>query len=98
MQQDIHLISFAVRHCPLFVLGFVLIGAGAAFDFHVKHTLQKAGFPVNFFVRDYRLASMRQYLKSRSGHGWSPWPAYLILPALITGLISLIAGLFLMGN
>jgi MFS superfamily sulfate permease-like transporter len=35
-----------------------------------------------------------QYLKVRSRHGWSPWPAYLLWPCLLAGVFSLVFGLF----
>jgi hypothetical protein len=34
------------------------------------------------------------YLRVRAKYGWSPWPAYLVWPALIGGLVVLTIGVF----
>lgn len=98
MQSDLHLLWFALRHYPLAVLGFALIGTSSCLFFHIKYTMHKAGHNVNLWSRHVDLALPMRYLRERSRRNWSPWPAYLALPCLIGGLILLVAGLFLMSN
>ena len=95
MQYDFRsLIEFA-RHDPLAILGFGLVGGFAVVLFHIQSRMNSAGFKINFFgglVSNWRLPA--EYLKARKQHHWPAWPAYLVWPCLIAGIVLLVIGLF----
>jgi len=95
-RQNLRAIADMARHDPLAILGFCLIGAGAVLSFHMYRKMSRAGFNVAFgrFEATWRLPG--QYLYVRKEQGWSPWPAYLVWPCHLLGLIALVAGLFLL--
>lgn len=92
---DWHVIAYVVRHDPLPVAGFVFLGAFAVLFFHIQSAMAKAGRKVHFqgFILDIGLPG--EYLKARSSHGWSAWPAYLVWPCLILGGLLLFIGVAL---
>jgi hypothetical protein len=71
-----------VRHDPLVVLGFLLVGLSAVLSFIVFRRLATCGYKTGGYfamwpmIVTVPLAYL--HLKARSQHGWSAWPAYLI--------------------
>ncbi len=91
-----HVIAYVVRHDPLPVLGFALIGVGSVMWWHLQLVMTRAGYKTRMFQQfPNDIGLPVQYLKVRSGHGWSPWPAYLIWPCLVLGILFLVGGLAL---
>ena len=89
-----HTILYVVRHDPLPVLGFVLIGAGSVMWWHLHLAMVRAGYKTRMFQQlpnDIGLPG--RYLKVGMRHGWSAWPAWLVWPCLLFGTVFLIAGL-----
>jgi len=85
------------RHDPLVILGFLLIGAFAVLFFHVQFKMREAGWSAyTVFVSPQKLSLPIEYLKIRKQRGWSPWPAYLILPCLLAGIVLLVVGVYRM--
>jgi hypothetical protein len=61
--------------------------------------MRSIGYNTNpMFTRPSDWGLPAKYLKVRSEHGWSPWPAYLLWPSLILGIVSLVVGLFRLQN
>jgi hypothetical protein len=91
-----------VRHDPMVVLGFILIGASAVLTFRLYRKLLEVGEDTShLLMRIPNTAAWtvpRVYLKARSKHGWSPWPAYAMWLSLVSGIMLLVAGLFKLGG
>jgi hypothetical protein len=87
-----------IRHDPMVVIGFILIGASAVLVFRLHRRLLEVGHDTSHqFLRIPNTAVWTvpyTYLKARSKHGWSAWPAYLLWLCVVSGIILLIAGLF----
>jgi MFS superfamily sulfate permease-like transporter len=84
------------------VIGFALIGASATLVFHLHRKLLEIGEDTSrLFFRIPNTAVWtvpRAYLKARSKHGWSAWPACALWLSFVLGIILLIAGLFRLGD
>jgi predicted benzoate:H+ symporter BenE len=91
-----------IGHDPMAVIGFVLIGASAVLAFHLHRKLLEVGLDTsNLFFRVPNTAVWtvpRAYLKARSKHGWSPWPAYAVWLCMVSGIALLIVGLSRLGD
>jgi len=90
-----HMLLEMARHDPAAVLGFLLLGAYSILFIHIQFKMRDAGYdayPLLWRPKDWGLPF--EYLKIRAKHGWSPWPAYLVWPCLIAGVILLVFGLF----
>jgi hypothetical protein len=81
-----------MRRDPLPVLGFVFLGAFAVLFCHIQSVMSKAGRKVRFqgFILEVNLPS--EYLQARSQQGWSGWPAYLVWPCFVLGILLLFLG------
>jgi hypothetical protein len=95
-------IVWVIRHDPMPVLGFTLMGASAVLSFHLHRKLQAAGERnLNQLITIPNTALWtlpRAYLKARSRHGWSAWPAYAVWACVVSGLMLLVAGLARLGH
>jgi hypothetical protein len=99
MPENFRDLVYLTRHDPFVVLGFLLIGAYAVLFVHIQFKMRSVGYktyPMVSRPSDWGLAV--KYLKIRSQHGWSPWPAYLLWPSLILGVVTLVVGLFRLQN
>ena len=97
MQNNIRDLLTVVRHDPLAVLGFLLVGAFSVLFIHVQFKMREVGYATNpFFARPYDWGLPAKYLKIREQHGWSPWPVYLMWLCLALGVAALVGGLFLL--
>jgi hypothetical protein len=99
MQNEIQALSYMVKHDPTVVAGWLLIGSSAVFYIHVQLKMVRAGYKTSLDVLRGPLSAKglktpAQYLKVRAKHGWSPWPIYLFLPCLLTGISLLVFRLF----
>jgi hypothetical protein len=72
--------------------GLLLIAIAGALDFIVRLRLRGVGEKAVFWQGG--TLNYGKYLKQRKQHGWSPWPASLIFPLVLTGLASIVWGLF----
>ena len=91
-----------IKHDPMAVMGFVLIGASAVLAFHLHRKLLAVGEDTSDqFIRIPNTAVWtvpRAYVKAGSKHGWSTWPAYAVWLCAVSGIGLLIAGLFRLGD
>jgi hypothetical protein len=91
--NNLRAIAELVRHDPLAVLGFLLLGASAVLHFHVETKLSDAGIRGRYF-NGLNLRAPVEYLRVRREQGWWAWPAYLVWPLLFCGIVLLVVGLF----
>lgn len=90
-----HNVLYMVRHDPLAIVGFLLLGASAVLFVHIQFKMRQVGYKTYPpFARPYDWTLPLEYLRIRSKHGWSPWPAYLAWPCLGIGILVLVLGLF----
>lgn len=77
-------------------LGFLLVGASGVLAYHIFTKLRVAG------DRSHSSYSLpitllwvlpQAYLRLRREQNWSPWPAYMMLITMISGLILFVVGL-----
>jgi len=94
MRGNLHQALYLVKHDPVAVAGFLLIGGFAVLWFHIQLKMVRAGYKTSGQVLLFGWDTPMQYLKVRSRHDWSPWPAYLLWPCLLAGVIGLVFGLF----
>jgi hypothetical protein len=95
MRQGLYVIAEGIRREPFAIVGFLLLGAFSVLFAHIQFKMRDAGYNTNPLAsrpRDWKLPA--EYLRIRDQHRWSPWPAYLIWPALVLGIVSLVFGLF----
>jgi hypothetical protein len=90
-------ITWVIRHDPMPVVGFLLVGAAAVLSFHLQRKPQAAGernLNQLIAIPNTTLWTLpRAYLEARSRHGWSAWPAYAVWGCIASGLALLVAGL-----
>ncbi len=94
------MITEMLRHDPALVLGFLLVGVSAVLYNHMQMNMVREGYKpsYSFFIpaviSPKAWTSLTEYLRVRSKHGWSPWPAYLIWPSFFVGVALLLFGMF----
>jgi hypothetical protein len=92
------LIMEMVRHDPLVVIGFLLIGLSGWQSFVIYRRLAESGYKIRgYFAMWPTIGTMPLaylHLKHRSQRGWSAWPAYLVWLLTVAGTAALVAGLF----
>jgi hypothetical protein len=95
---DLKSILQFVRHDPLVVLGFLLVGLSAVLSFIVFRRLATCGYKTGGYFAMWpmivKVPLAYVYLKARSQHGWSAWPAYLVWLSGAAGMATLVVGLF----
>jgi len=91
-----------MKHDPMAVLGFVLIGASAVLAFRLHRKLLEVGKDTSHLLTRIPNTAVwsvpRAYLKARSKHGCSAWPAYAMWLCAVSGIVLLVAGLFRLGD
>jgi len=91
-------IASFIRHDPMAVVGFALLGASAVLAFRVYRKLLEVGEDASHLFATLPMTAVwtvpRAYLSACSKHRWSPWPAYAIWLCLVSGTALLVAGLF----
>jgi len=94
----VHQIASFIRHDPMAVTGFALLGASAVLAFRLHRKLLEVGEDTShLFVRLPMTAIWtvpRAFLSACSKYLWSPWPAYAFWSCLVSGTGLLVAGLF----
>jgi hypothetical protein len=93
--QNSRMILEMTRHDPAVVLGFFLAGASGIMFFHIQLKMIRAGYKTSytFFGKPFSpngWDTPLEYLKIRSKHDWSPWPAYLVWPCAAAGVALLV--------
>jgi hypothetical protein len=83
-------IAYMARHDPAAIVGLLLIAGAGVLFFRIQLKLIRAGYP----MRANGWETPTHYLKVRAKHGWSPWPAYLLVPCFLLGIAALVFGLF----
>ena len=96
--NDSQSLVYVSTHHPLVVLGLLLMGASAAFSFHLLLRLEKAG------DKSYRegisfTSSMwytlpRNYRRRARLDGWPVWPVHMPWVCLLAALTCIAIGLF----
>lgn len=90
MREILSPIVYFWRHDPAAIIGLLFIAGGTFLYFHIQLKMIRAGYP----LRANALETPAQYLKVYARNGWSPWPAYLLGPCILLGIVLLILGLF----
>ncbi len=95
MQNSLQQVVYMAKHDPAVIVGFLLIGSASAMFMHIQFKMIRAGYktswgklPANGWDTPFA------YLRVRSKHGWSPWPAYLLWPCMIVGIVIFALGVF----
>jgi len=95
MKETPNAIAYMLQHDPWAVAGFVLLGAFGVLFTHVQFKMREIGYKTYpFFSRPADWGLPARYLKVRSEHNWSAWPAYLVWSCLVLGVFLLVLGLF----
>lgn len=94
MREIVHTLLYMARQDPLAVLGLVLCGAYGVLFFHLELQLRRNGYNTKFGHAESMWWLPKEYLKLGGKHGWSRWPAYLLWPCLLFGILFLVIGLF----
>jgi hypothetical protein len=96
MDENFIMIWYMLHKYSLEVSGFMLFGVSGMLLAHIQLKMLKLGhkFPYAKYLTKSNWDIRGEYLRIRSQHGWSPWPAYLIWPAAATGVLFLLLGYF----
>jgi hypothetical protein len=70
--------------------GIILIWLFAALHYFLYLSLREEGR--NYIASNWFWPVLSDYLKLRSKHGWPSWPAYLVVPTLVLGLVLFLIG------
>lgn len=99
--EQIRTIVYFTRHDPAAVIGLLLIGGAGVLFAHIFLNMVRIGYklPNTFFgIKNLVWTLPAAYLRMCSHEKqWSPWPAYLIWPCGIVGIVLLVIGLFRLG-
>lgn len=83
------------QHGAIFCLyaGIFLLACFAIIHYYLYMRLRDTGYSKHIF--NFLLVEIPvDYLRLRTKYRWSPWPAYLMWPALLFGLMFLVIGFF----
>jgi len=96
MDETWKIISYMLQKNPLVIVGFIFIGTFAVLLAHIQLKMVRAGnkLPYGRYLTKRGWGASFEYLKIRGERGWSAWPAYLMWPAAIIGVVCLVIGLF----
>ena len=105
VSTDAHLMSqiaVMVVHDPMPAIGFALLGAGGTQVYRLYRKMLGVGIDTSNLLLSIPNAALftipRAYLKARSQHGWSAWPAFAVWACVASGLVLLAAGLARFGR
>jgi hypothetical protein len=71
--------------------GVACLACFAIIHYYLYLRLRDTGYNKSIF--DFLLVEVPvDYLRLRTKYGWSPWPAYLLWPALVAGLVLFVIG------
>jgi hypothetical protein len=87
-------IAYMAREDPAAIAGFLLIGISGVLFIHIQLKMLRAGYEISYTFAGRGLDMPAKYLKVCAKHGWSRWPAYLLVPCGLLGIASLVFGLF----
>ncbi len=74
-------------------VGIFLLACFASIHYYLYLRLRDTGYKKSIF--NFLLVEIPvDYLRIRAKYGWSAWPAYLVWPALIGGLVLFVIGVF----
>jgi hypothetical protein len=73
-------------------IGVLLLSCSAAIHYFLYLRLRDAGR--NYIVFDCFWPVLSDYLRLRSKNGWSAWPPYLAVLAMVVGLVVFCIGAF----
>jgi hypothetical protein len=96
MDENLEMFVYMAKHDPAVVAGLLLIGCSSVLLIHIQFKMIRAGYktslgkPLGWRGWDTPV----YYLKVRTKHEWSPWPAYLVFPCIFAGVGFLVLGLF----
>lgn len=96
MDENWKMIWYMLHRNPLVIVEFAFIGISGVLLAHIQLKMVRVGnkFPYGKYVTRRGMAAPLRYVNMRAEHGWSPWPAYLMWPAAIIGVVCLLLGLF----
>jgi hypothetical protein len=98
-ENNFQSIVYMAQHDPAVIAGLLLIGGAGVLFIHIQLKMIRAGYKTSyaFFGKPLSMNGWDmpvQYLKLRAKHDWSPWPAYLLVPCVVLGIVVLVFGLF----
>jgi hypothetical protein len=74
-------------------IGVFLLACFVSIHYFLYLRLRDTGYKKHIF--NFLLVEIPvDYLRVRAKYGWSPWPAYIVWPALIGGLVVFFIGVF----
>jgi hypothetical protein len=92
--EDWKFISYILHNDPVLITSWLLIGAAGFLGAHMQ-LLVRAGnrFPWGKCLSRRGHEVISEYLKLGRQRHWSLWPAYLMWPTALIGIICLVTGL-----
>jgi hypothetical protein len=73
--------------------GMFLLAFFAAVHYYLYLRLRDIGYKKHIF--NFLLVAVPvDYLRNKAKYGWSAWPAYLMWPLLVCGLVLFVIGVF----
>jgi hypothetical protein len=94
-RENLRVIIDMAQHDPLAILGFLLIATSSVLFIQIQFKMREIGYKTYpMFNRPIDWILPAEYLRVRRRQGWSPWPAYLVWPSLVFGMVALVVGLF----
>jgi hypothetical protein len=70
--------------------GILLVGCSAAIHYFLYLRLRDTG--KKYVAFNLVSVVVSDYLRERQKHGWSPWPAYFVVPTAIVGFALFFVG------
>ena len=81
--------SYAVTQFYLYA-GVLLVGCSSAIHYFLYQRFRDTGR--KYIAFNLVAVVLPDYLRERSTRGWSPWPAYCVIPTAIVGFVLFVIG------
>ena len=90
MNDNLRLLAYILQHDPALAGGVLLLGCSAALHYVLYLRLRDTGR--SYIAFNLLSTVLSDYLRLRSRQGWSPWPAYFVVPTAVAGFVLLFLG------
>ncbi len=96
MQNNLQQIVFMAKHGPAVIVGLLFIGSALVMFMHIQLTMIRARYKTSWGqpLAENGWDTPFAYLKIRTKHGWSPWPAFFYGLACSRGIVIFVYGVF----